>query len=93
MMDNTPAQKCQKSPKNRHIRPPFSLFYLRKCLTNSGHYILSQDTEENSNATYSLQLQRSRQLKTIASYRNVLGKMMFSKIREHLDVNLYNAHW
>ena len=45
MMDNTPAKKCRKSPKNRHIRPPFS--YLRKCLTNSGRYILSQGTEEN----------------------------------------------
>ena len=50
MMDNTPAKKCRKPPKNRHIRPPFSPFYLRKCLTNSGRYILSQGTEENSNA-------------------------------------------
>ena len=36
MMDNTPSKKCRKSSKNRHIRPPFSPFYLRKCLTNSG---------------------------------------------------------
>ena len=54
MMDNTPAKKCRKSHKNRHIRPPFSPFYLRKCLTNSGRYILSQGTEENSNAICSL---------------------------------------
>ena len=54
MMDNTPAKKCQKLPKNRHIRPPFSLFYLRKCLTNSDSYISSQRTEENSNAICSL---------------------------------------
>ena len=54
MMDNTPATKCRKSPKNRHIRPPFSPFYLRKCLTNSGRYILSQGTEENSNPICSL---------------------------------------
>ena len=40
MMDNTPAKKCRKSPKNRHIWPPFSPFYLRKCLTNSGRYRL-----------------------------------------------------
>ena len=54
MMDNTPAKKCRKSQKNRHIRPPFSPFYLRKCLINSGRYILSQGTEENSNAICSL---------------------------------------
>ena len=56
MMDNQPAKKCRKSPKNCHIRPPFSLFYLRKCLNNSGRYILvlSQGTEENSNASCSL---------------------------------------
>ena len=39
MMNNTLAKKCRKSPKNRHIRPPFSPFCLRKCLTNSGRYI------------------------------------------------------
>ena len=54
MMDNTPANKCRKPPKNRHIPPPFSPFFLRKCLINSGHYILSQGTEENSNAICSL---------------------------------------
>ena len=54
MMDNTPAKNCRKRPTNRHIRPPFSPFYLRKCLTNSGRYILSQVTEENSNAICSL---------------------------------------
>ena len=59
MMDNTPAKKCRKSPKNRHIRPPFSPFYLRKCLTNSGRYILSQGTEENSNAICSLTVTES----------------------------------
>ena len=53
-MDNTPAKKCRISPKNRHIRPPFSPFYLRKCLTNSGCYIIV-GTEENSNAICSLQ--------------------------------------
>ena len=53
MMDNTPAKKYRKSPKNRHIQPPFSPFFLRKCLTNSGRYILSQGTEENSNTIYS----------------------------------------
>ena len=40
MMDNTPAKNCRKPPKNRHARPPFSPFYLRKCLTNSGRYRL-----------------------------------------------------
>ena len=50
MMDNTPAKKCRKSPENRHTRPPFSLFFLRKCLTNCGCYILLQGTEENSYA-------------------------------------------
>ena len=54
MMDNTSANKCRKPPKNRYIRPPFSPFFLRKCLTNSGRYILSQGTEENSNAICSL---------------------------------------
>ena len=54
MKDNTLAKKCRKSPKNRHIRPPFSPFYLRKCLNNSGRYILSQGTEDNSNAICSL---------------------------------------
>ena len=58
MMDNTPAKKCRKSPKNSpqncHIWPPFSPIYLRKCLTNSGRYILSQGTEEKSNAICSL---------------------------------------
>ena len=48
------AKFTQKSPQNRHIRPPFSPFYLRKCLNNSGRYILSQGTEENSNAICSL---------------------------------------
>ena len=54
MMDNTPAKKCRKSPKNRHIQLPFSPFYLRKCLNTSGHNILSQGTEENSNNICSL---------------------------------------
>ena len=54
MMGNTPEKNCRKPPKNRHIRPPFSPFYLGKCLTNSGRYILSQGTEENSNAICSL---------------------------------------
>ena len=56
MMDRTPAKKCRKSPKNRHIWPPFSPFFLKKCLTNSGRYILvlSQGTEENSNTICSL---------------------------------------
>ena len=54
MMDNTSANKCRKPPKNRHIRRPFSPFFLRKCLTNSGRYILSQGAEENSNAIFSL---------------------------------------
>ena len=54
MMDNKPAKKCGKSQKNRHIRPPFSPFYLRKYLTNSGCYILWQGTEENSNVICSL---------------------------------------
>ena len=60
MMDNTPAQKCRKSHKNRHIRPPFSPFYMRKCLTNSGRYILSQGAEENSNAICSLSYLRTQ---------------------------------
>ena len=60
MIDNTPAKKCRKSPKNRHIGPPFSPFYLRKCLTNSGRYILSQSTEENSNAICSLDISTQR---------------------------------
>ena len=59
MMDNTSENKRRKSPKNRHIRPPFSPIYLRKCLTNSGLYILSQGTEENSNAICSLYLQNT----------------------------------
>ena len=54
MMDNTPAKKNEeihpKITQNRHIRPPFSPFYLRKCLNNSGRYILSQSTEDDSNA-------------------------------------------
>ena len=50
MMDNTSAKKCRKSPKNRHIRPPFSPFYLN----NSGRYILSEGTEENSNTICNL---------------------------------------
>ena len=54
MNDNTPTKNCRKPLKNRHIRPPFSPFYLRKCLTNSGRYILLQGTEENSNAICSL---------------------------------------
>ena len=49
-MDITHAKNCKKTPKKRHIQPPYSLFYLRKCLTNSGRYILSQGTEENSDA-------------------------------------------
>ena len=53
-MDNTHAKKCRKSPKNRHIRPRFSSFYLKKYMNNSGRYILSQGTEENSNAICSL---------------------------------------
>ena len=54
MMDITHAKNCQKTPKKRHIQPPYSLFYLRKCLTNSGRYILYQSTKENSNAICSL---------------------------------------
>ena len=46
----------QKLPKNRHMRPPFSSFYLEKCLNDSFRYILSQGTEENSNAICSLVL-------------------------------------
>ena len=41
-----------KITQERHIRPP--PFYPKKCLTNSGCYILSQGTEENSNAICSL---------------------------------------
>ena len=40
--DNTPAKNCRKPAKNRHIRPPFSPFYLRKCMTNSGRYIIAR---------------------------------------------------
>ena len=36
------ANKCRKSPKNSHIRLPFSLFFLRKCLTNSGLFIIAE---------------------------------------------------
>ena len=32
----------------------FSVSFLRICLTNIGHYILSQGTEENNNAICSL---------------------------------------
>ena len=46
----------QKLPKSRHIRPPFSSFYLEKCLNDSFRYMLSQGTEENSNAICSLVL-------------------------------------
>ena len=59
MIDNTLVKNCRKLPKYRHILPPFSPFYLRKCLTNSGRYILSQGTEENSNAICSLNPGRS----------------------------------
>ena len=38
MMDNTSENNCRKSPENRNIRPSFSPFFLRKCLTNSGRY-------------------------------------------------------
>ena len=37
-MDKSPANRCRKSAKQPHIRPPFSPFFLRKCLTNSGRY-------------------------------------------------------
>ena len=54
MMDNTPAKKMPKiTQKSSHPAAIFS-FYPRKCLTNSGRYILSQGTEENSNAICSL---------------------------------------
>ena len=46
---NTYSKKITE--KSSHRRP-FSPFYLRKCLTNSGRYILSHGTEENSDAIY-----------------------------------------
>ena len=57
MMDNTPAKKCRKPPKiTQKLSHPAAIFsvYLRKCMTNGGRYILSQGTEENSNAICSL---------------------------------------
>ena len=55
IIDNTPAKNTENHAKIVHIRLPFSPIYLRKCLTNSGRYILSQGTEEKSNAICSLE--------------------------------------
>ena len=53
-MDNTPAKKMLKITQKSPQIVTFSPFWLRKCLTNSGRYILSQGTKENSYAICSL---------------------------------------
>ena len=53
-MNNTPANKLPKITQKSHIRPPFSPFFLRTCLTNSGRYMLLQGIEYTSIAICSL---------------------------------------
>ena len=59
-MDNTSVNKCRTSPKNRNIRSHFSLFFLRNCLDNSGHYIIAIST---SNAICSIKY--AKNMKTV----------------------------